>query len=136
MARDFELSIVAPDRSVVEDRAQSVVAPGIEGYFGVMAGHLPMVSALRPGIVEYLDGKGQRHHIAVSGGFAEISGERLTILADSASRASEIDIRQEEERLGRARRALRGEDAAMNSQEATVEIERAMARIRAAQRSS
>lgn len=95
-----------------------------------------MVSALRPGIVEYLDGKGQRHHIAVSGGFAEISGERLTILADSASRASEIDIRQEEERLERARRALRGEDAAMNSQEATAEIERAMARIRAAQRSS
>ncbi len=136
MAKDFALSIVAPDRSVVEDRAQSVVAPGIEGYFGVMAGHLPMVSALRPGIVEYVDGKGQRHHIAVSGGFAEISGERLTILADSASRASEIDIRQEEERLERARRALRGEDAAMNSQEATAEIERAMAPIRAAQRSS
>jgi len=136
MAKDFELSIVAPDRSVVEDRAQSVVAPGIEGYFGVMAGHLPMVSALRAGIVEYVDGKNQRHHIAVSGGFAEISGERLTILADSATRASEVDVKQEEARLDRARKALRGEDSSMTSQEATEEIDRAMARIRAAQRSS
>lgn len=136
MAKDFSISIVAPDRSVVEDRAQSVVAPGIEGYFGVMAGHVAMVSALRAGIVEYLDTKGQRHHIAVSGGFAEISGERLTILADSAWRASEIDIKQEEQRLEKARRALRGEDTTMTSQEATLEIERAMARIRTAQRNS
>lgn len=135
MAKDFELSIVAPDRSVVEDRAQSVVAPGIEGYFGVMAGHLPMVSALRAGIVEYVDGKNQRHHIAVSGGFAEISGERLTILADSATRASEVDVKEEEARLEKARKALRGEDSSMTSQEATEEIDRAMARIRAAQRS-
>lgn len=135
MAKDFELSIVAPDRSVVEDRAQSVVAPGIEGYFGVMAGHLPMVSALRAGIVEYVDGKNQRHHIAVSGGFAEISGSRLTILADSASRASEVDIKQEEQRLEKARKALRGEDSSMSSEAATAEIEKAMARIRAAQRS-
>lgn len=135
MAKDFELSIVAPDRSVVEDRAQAVVAPGIEGYFGVMAGHLPMVSALRAGIVEYLDAKGQRHHIAVSGGFAEISGSRLTILADSASRASEVDIKQEEQRLEKARKALRGEDSSMSSEAATAEIEKAMARIRAAQRS-
>ncbi len=136
MAKDFSISIVAPDRSVVEDRAQSVVAPGIEGYFGIMAGHLSMVAALRAGIVEYVDAKNQRHHIAVSGGFAEISGERLTILADSASRASEIDIKQEEQRLEKARRALRGEDTTMTSQEATAEIERAMARIRTAQRNS
>lgn len=136
MAKDFSISIVAPDRSVVEDRAQSVVAPGIEGYFGIMAGHLSMVATLRAGIVEYVDAKGQRHHIAVSGGFAEISAERLTILADSASRASEIDVKQEEQRLEKARRALRGEDTTMTSQEATAEIERAMARIRTAQRNS
>lgn len=136
MAKDFSISIVAPGRSVVEDRAQAVVAPGIDGYFGIMAGHLAMVSALRAGIVEYVDAKNQRHHIAVSGGFAEISGERLTILADSASRASEIDIKQEEQRLEKARRALRGEDTTMTSQEATAEIDRAMARIRTAQRNS
>jgi F-type H+-transporting ATPase subunit epsilon len=134
MAKDFSLSIVAPDRSVVEDQAVSVVAPGALGYFGIMAGHVPMVAALSAGIVEYVDGKNQRHHVAVGGGFAEVSGERLTILADSAALATEINVKEEEERLERARRALRGEDSEMTSAEATQEIDRAMARIRAAKR--
>lgn len=134
MSKEFSLSIVAPDRSVVEDQAVSVIAPGSEGYFGVMAGHVPMVAALRAGIVEYLDTKNQRHHVAVGGGFAEVSGQRLTILADSAALATEIDVKEEELRLERARKALRGEDSEMTSAEATEEIERAMARIRAAKR--
>lgn len=134
MAKDFSLSVVAPDRSVVEDQAVSVVAPGVAGYFGVMSGHLPMVAALRAGIVEYVDVKNQRHHIAVGGGFAEVSGERLTILADSAALATEIDIKAEEGRLERARRALRGEDSEMSSAEATQELDQAMARIRTASR--
>lgn len=134
MAKDFALSIVAPDRSVVEDQAVSVIAPGAMGYFGVMAGHVPMVAALKAGIVEYVDSKSQRHHVAVGGGFAEVSGERLTILADSAALATEINLKDEEERLEKARKALKGEDSAMTSAEATQEIERAMARIRAAKR--
>ncbi len=134
MAKEFSLSIVAPDRSVVEDQAVSVIAPGSEGYFGVMAGHVPMVAALRAGIVEYLDAKNQRNHVAIGGGFAEVSGQRLTILADSAALATEIDVKEEELRLERARKALRGEDSEMTSAEATEEIERAMARIRAAKR--
>lgn len=134
MAKDFSLSIVAPDRSVVEDQAVSVIAPGVMGYFGVMAGHIPMVAALSAGIVEYVDSKNQRHHVAVGGGFAEVSGSRLTILADSAALATEINIKDEEDRLEKARRALRGEESEMTSADATQEIERAMARIRAAKR--
>jgi F-type H+-transporting ATPase subunit epsilon len=134
MAKEFSLSIVAPDRSVVEDMALSVIAPGAQGYFGVMSGHLPMVAALRAGIVEYVDTKNQRHHIPVGGGFAEVSGERLTILADSAALTAEIDVKEEESRLERARRALKGEDSEMTSAQATEEIDRAMARIRAAKR--
>lgn len=134
MAKDFSLSVVAPDRSVVDERAVSVIAPGVNGYFGVLAGHLPMVAALRAGIVEYLDTKNQRHSIAIGGGFAEVSGERLTILADSAARATEIDIKAEEARLERARRAMRGEDSEMSSSEAVQELEQAMARIRTAAR--
>ena len=134
MAKEFSLSIVAPDRSVVEDQAVSVIAPGAQGYFGVMSGHIPMVAALRAGIVEYMDTKNQRNHVAIGGGFAEVSGERLTILADSAALATEIDLKDEEARLERARRALRGEDSEMSSTEATEEIDRAMARIRAAKR--
>ena len=132
MAKDFHLSVVAPDRSVVEENVASVVAPGIEGYFGVLAGHTPLVAALKPGMVEYSDTSGNRHFIYVGGGFAEIRGDRVTVLADEAARANEIDVAQAEHRLEEARKALRGENSSITSENAVVEIERAMSRIRAA----
>src|SRR3954466_7278729 len=111
MPADFTLSVVAPDRLVVEDRATSVVAPGTEGYFGVMAGHVPLIAALKPGILEYLDAHNQRHFVYTGGGFAEVTGERVTILADDAAKAGDIDISDAERRLDQARRALRGEES-------------------------
>lgn len=63
MASDFHLSVVAPDKSVVEEVVRSLVAPGAEGYFGIMAGHIPMVAALRPGLLEYTDHAGTRHFV-------------------------------------------------------------------------
>ncbi|HVL40024.1 MAG TPA: ATP synthase F1 subunit epsilon [Fimbriimonadaceae bacterium] len=132
MARMFQLSIVAPDRSVVDEPASSAVIPGSEGYFGVLAGHVHMVAALKPGLLEFLDGNNQRQHIAIGGGFAEVTPERLIVLADTAERASEIDVAQAEADLENARKALRGENASMTSEEAVLEVERAMNRIRAA----
>jgi F-type H+-transporting ATPase subunit epsilon len=132
MAREFTLSVVAPDRSVVEASVQSVVAPGVEGYFGVMAGHEPTIAALRPGILEYLDASNQRRYVYTGGGFAEVTGERVTILADDAAPASEIDIAEAERRLEEARKALRGESSEISSQNAVVEMDRAIERIRAA----
>src|SRR5689334_10468101 len=97
MAKDFTLSVVAPDRSVVEERAASVVAPGTHGYFGVWGGHEPMITSISTGVLEYDEpGTGNRHYVAVGGGFAEITPERVTILADSAERAHDIDISEAE----------------------------------------
>jgi F-type H+-transporting ATPase subunit epsilon len=132
MPREFHLSVVAPDKSVVEQEVTSVVAPGVEGYLGVLAGHAPMVAALRPGMVEYLDGIGTRHFVYIGGGFAEIRPDRVTILADEAARANEIDITEAERLLEEARKALRGEESSVNSENAVAELERAMSRIRAA----
>ncbi|HVT10980.1 MAG TPA: ATP synthase F1 subunit epsilon [Fimbriimonadaceae bacterium] len=132
MANDFTLSVVAPDRQVVEDKAVSVVAPGSEGYFGVMAGHMPLIAALRPGILEYLDSHNQRHFIYTGGGFAEVTGTRVTILADEAARAQDIDVSDAERRLEEARRMLRGETAPVDSRQAVLEIDRAIERLRAA----
>src|SRR3954462_5567663 len=99
MAADFTLSVVAPDRSVVEDRATSVVAPGTEGYFGVMAGHVAPIAGRKPGVPEYLDGHNQRHFVYTGGGFAEVTGSHVTILADEASLAQDIDVSDAERRL-------------------------------------
>lgn len=132
MPKPFHISIVAPDHEVVEDTAVSVVAPGATGYFGVQAGHVPFLAALRPGLVEYETQRGERHHIAVSGGFAEVLPDKVVILADAAEKAEEIDLDRAQQQLDRARAALRGENASMTSTEAAATIEKATARIRAA----
>jgi F-type H+-transporting ATPase subunit epsilon len=132
MARDFHLSVVAPDRSVVEEVVQSLVAPGSEGYFGIYAGHTPLVASLSPGLLEYADHSGGRHYVYVGGGFAEVLADKVTILADEAQKAREIDVAEAEHRLEAARKALRGEDSMIPAENAVMEIERAMSRIRAA----
>ena len=132
MAKTFKLSVVAPDRVVFEDTVNSTVLPGTEGYLGVMAGHEPMILALRPGVLEYKDTGDQRHYVSVDGGFAEVSGARVIVLADNARRASEIDVAENEKLLEEARKALRGEESSMNSSEAQAEVDRALARLRAA----
>jgi len=131
MATTFTLSVVAPDRLVAEEPVLSVVAPGIDGYFGVMAGHVPLVSALKAGLLEYLDPSNNRHYVYIGGGFAEVGADKITILADEAHRAHDIDMAQAEKQLEDARKALRGEESTFTSQEALEEIERATARIRA-----
>ncbi len=132
MATDFNLSIVAPDRSVLDEPVVSVIAPGTEGYFGVMSGHVPFIAALKPGIVEYSAG-GQTYHVAVAGGFAEVTPDRVTILADAAERATEIDLERAERALENARKTLRGEETSQTTSEAVHALDRAMNRIKAGQ---
>ena len=132
MAREFALSVVAPDKSVVEETVTSVVAPGQEGYFGVYKDHIPLIAALRPGLVEYTDSIGTRHFVYIGGGFAEVSAERVTVLADEAAQAKDIDITRAELDVDEAKRALKGDDSPLNSEEAVLAVERAVQRLRAA----
>lgn len=132
MAKEFALSVVAPDREVVGESVTSVIAPGTSGYFGVLADHLPLVASLKPGLLEYLDGSGQRHFVYVGGGFVEVKNNKVTVLADEAARARDIDLSRAESDLENARRALRGEDTEITSEQAVLEVEKAVQRIRAA----
>jgi len=132
MPKDFALSVVAPDRSVVEERATSVVAPGFSGYFGVMSGHEPLISAIKAGVLEYSDPAGSRHFVAIGGGFAEVTPDRVTILADTAEKAPEIDLAEAERMLEEARKSLRGEHSTLTRDQATIELDRAVNRIKAA----
>lgn len=135
MAKSFQLSIVAPDRNVAELEVESVTVPGIAGYFGVWAGHEPIIAALKPGIIEFLAGGG-RQYASIGGGFAEVSPTNVTILADDAQLATEIDLAKAELDLEEALRALKGEVSTMTTGEAADAVERAMFRIRAAKKSS
>ncbi len=132
MAAEFSLAVVAPDREVVSASAVSIVAPGVDGYFGVWAGHVPVVSALKPGILEYIDGSNIRHHVYVGGGFVQVGSDSVTVLADEARKASDLDVSEAETALEEARKALRGEDSTMTQPEALMELDRATARVKAA----
>ncbi|MBM4275170.1 MAG: F0F1 ATP synthase subunit epsilon [Deltaproteobacteria bacterium] len=92
------LEVVTPDRLVVSTPADVVVCPGVEGQFGVLVGHVPFLSALQIGEMYYKQG-GKTEFLAVSGGFAEVTGEKVTVVAEAAEFGREIDL----ERAKRAR---------------------------------
>ena len=97
MALHFEL--VSPEKLVFSGEVEQVDVPGTEGDFGVLAGHAPMVATVRPGILKVKTAGGEQK-IVVLGGFAEVSGEGLTVLADVAESVEEIDRTVIAQRIG------------------------------------
>jgi len=87
----FQLSLVSPEKLLFAGQVDQVDLPGMEGDFGVLAGHAPVVAVLRPGIVTAMAGA-VRDRFVVFGGLAEFSDDELTILADSATSAEDIDL--------------------------------------------
>lgn len=130
----FKLSIVAPDQTVFEDTVASVTVPGVEGYMGLLSFHEPVIAALQHGIIECRLESGETQNIAITGGFMEASDNKVIILADNAVHATEVDIALTEKELEEARKALRGEQSSVTSEEAEEVMRRAMVRIRAARK--
>ena len=91
MAENIRLEVVTPEKSVVSEGAEIVMAPGSLGEFGVLAGHTPFLTTLKTGSLKYKDESGQERFIFVSSGFAEALPDRVTILAESAERRKDID---------------------------------------------
>ncbi len=92
MADTTRFELVSPEKLLVSEDVGMVVVPGTEGYFGVLPRHAPMISTLNPGVIDvYADGKSISERIFVAGGFAEVTEERCTVLAEEARPVSEID---------------------------------------------
>lgn len=126
--------MVAPDRTVFEDEVRSAVFPAVYGYMGIMSNHEPMLVALKPGLMSYVDATGQDHFVSVSGGFLETSGSGAIVLAQDAVRSEEIDLAEAESQLEEARKVLRGESSSMTLNEAMHEFEKATSRRELAKR--
>jgi F-type H+-transporting ATPase subunit epsilon len=90
MAEPFQFDLVSPERLLMSDPVDEVVVPGSQGYFTVLKDHAPFMSSLKPGVVEVTAGGG-RVRIFVRGGFADVSSEGLTILAEQAIPIDEVD---------------------------------------------
>ena len=106
MAGSIRLEIVTPEKIVVNEDAQIVMAPGTLGEFGVLIGHTPFLTSLKAGAVRYTDVQGGEHMVFVSGGFAEALPDRVTILAESAERRRDIDLERARAALERAQKRL------------------------------
>ena len=100
---DFEL--VSPERLLVSQPVDMVVVPGGDGDFGVLPGHAPLISTVRSGVIEIYEGSAVTDRIFVAGGFAEVTAERCTVLAELAMPVAEIDAARTEQQLREARDA-------------------------------
>jgi F-type H+-transporting ATPase subunit epsilon len=101
MAAKISFDLVSPERLLLSAEADMVTVPGSEGYMGVMAGHAPLVSTLRAGMIDVsVDGTDSRYFIR--GGFAEVSASKITVLADEAIPMTELDIAVLDQRIADA----------------------------------
>jgi F-type H+-transporting ATPase subunit epsilon len=103
MADTLTFDLVSPERLLISEEVTMVVVPGSEGDFGVMVGHTPVITTLRPGVVEVHASSGDQQRIYVRGGFAETTGDNLTILAEEAINLADLDRAKLEQRLANAR---------------------------------
>ena len=132
MAGNIRLEVVTPEKSVVDEEVQIVVAPGTLGEFGVLIGHTPFMTTLKLGTIRYNDTEGVERCVFVSGGFAEALPDKVTVLAESAERRRDIDIQRAKSALERAQRRLEEETAKedMDFTRATAALERALHRLK------
>ena len=122
----FSFRLVMPERELVNTEADMVVVPGSEGDFGVLHGHAPLISTVRPGVLEVIqDNKVDKRFIVV-GGFAEVTPERCTVLADEATPFEEVTADQLAERERQAERDIT--DAGNDAEKAKAEKELAVAK--------
>src|SRR5208283_4209028 len=129
---EIRLDIVTPDRLVAHDAVTAVTIPGKNGYLGILPGHAPLLTELASGRLAYTSG-GAQHTLCVNWGFAEVLGDRVIVLAQSAERAEEIDVERAEKAKTRAEdRLKRFDDPQVDLVRARQALTRAMVRLETA----
>jgi len=122
----MNLEIITAERSVYSGEVDMVIAPGLDGQLGILPKHAPLITVLKPGELTVKKSGEEDMYVAVSGGFMEVIGNRVSVLADACERSDEIDEVRAEQAMQRAqeRLAQRGSD---------MELERAMSSLQRAQ---
>ena len=129
----LQLQIVSADRSLVNERVDEVEIPGADGYFGVLPGHTPLLALLGAGELWYRQGQ-EKHYLSIAFGFAEVLPDRVTILAQIAERADEIDIARAEAAKKRAEERLASPGVEMDFERARIAMLKSLIRLQVASR--
>jgi F-type H+-transporting ATPase subunit epsilon len=128
----IKLDIVSPDRLVLSEWVDELQIPGREGYLGVLPGHAPLITELMIGEISYRQGA-HVAYLAVAWGYAEVLPDKVTILAETAERAEEIDMQRALDSKARAEKRLaKVNDSEIDFKRAQLALQRALTRIQAA----
>jgi F-type H+-transporting ATPase subunit epsilon len=128
------LEIVTPDRSLVNEQVDEVQLPGAEGYLGVLPGHTPLLATLQVGELWYRVGQ-EKHHLAIAFGFVEVLPDRVTVLAQIAEKAHEIDVTRAEASKKRAEeRIAQPPQSEVDFERARVALMKSLIRLQVASR--
>ena len=127
---NLSVEIVSPDKTVFAGDAQGVRAPGVEGSFEVLYNHAPMIAAFGVGPIRVTTAAGDRIYFATSGGFLEVLDNKVTVLAETAEPASDIDVERARQAEERAIERLRVAEEASERRAAEKALERARNRLR------
>jgi F-type H+-transporting ATPase subunit epsilon len=129
----IQLQIVSADRSLVNETVDEVEIPGFDGYFGVLPGHTPLLAVLQVGELWYRQGQ-EKHYLAIAFGFAEVQPDRVTILAQIAEKADEIDLERAEAAKKRAEERVISPSVDMDAERARIALMKALIRLQVATR--
>ena len=124
----MRLDIVTAEKLVYSDEVSSVVVPGAEGQLGILPNHAPLLTSLKPGELKVLK-EGEETNIAVAGGFLEVLKNVVTILADTAERAEDIDVERAEAALKRAQEKVNSSESDLDLERAIRALKRSQARV-------
>lgn len=131
--KSFTLEVITPDRIVLSDpEVVSVVAPGSEGYLGMLANHAPLMTELKIGKLDFRKHDGASDRMAISGGFLEVFENKVSVLAESAELAGEIDVERAEKAVKRAEERLAALGPDVDAARAQAALHRAMNRLNVA----
>jgi len=131
MADTFKLEIVTPEKKVVDTTAEEIQIPGKNGYLGVLPGHAPLITELAVGEITFRENSNETR-LAVAWGFAEVLPDKVTILAETAERPSEIDVERARKAKARAEQLLSSGDTAVDVERALDALHRADTRLEVA----
>ena len=129
----IQLTIVTPERSLVNEQVDELQIPGAGGYLGILPGHAPLFTELKVGELSYRKGSSWTS-LAVAWSFAEVLPDKVRVLAETAERAQEIDLERATRAKERAEERLRGSGNEIDYDRARIALERAIIRIQVARK--
>ena len=133
LPKSLSLEVVTPDRAIVKEQVDEVVLPGSEGSFGVLPGHAPLLATLQVGEMWYRKGQ-EIHYLVLAFGFVEVLPDKVTVLAQVAEKAEEIDLTRAEAAKVRAEERIAAPQTNMDFERARIAMMKSLVRLQVASR--